>query len=69
MTPQARKRTSAVAGVLILVALVVIVAGLVVVQYAHYQPESAEAQEHPEVGSQPCTSCKVPLHDYAHEAP
>jgi len=69
MTPQARKRTSAVTGILILVALVAIVAGLVVVQYAQYQPEFAEAQAHPAVGSQPCTSCKTPQHDHVHEAP
>ncbi|MHB8050694.1 MAG: hypothetical protein ACYDHQ_05690 [Coriobacteriia bacterium] len=69
MTAGTNKRTSAVAAIIIVLALIAIIAGLVITQYGHYQPDTAAVDEHPEVGSNPCTSCKAPQHDYTHEQP
>lgn len=63
------QRTKTAAALLVLVAILAAIAGLVVVQFNHYQPDEAVVSEHPEVGSNPCTSCKEPLHDYVHEDP
>ncbi|MBN2248599.1 MAG: hypothetical protein JW733_07855 [Coriobacteriia bacterium] len=69
MTASPTKRTSAVAAVIVVLAIIAVIAGLVIFQYGYYQPDTAVASEHPEFGSNPCTSCKVSQHDYTHEVP
>ncbi len=69
MTKGANKRTSAVAAILIVVAIIAVIAGLVIAQYGHYQSDTAPVSEHAEVGAKSCTSCKAPQHDYVHEVP